>query len=179
MARLVPQKGIALIKHALSRPNPGYYFILLGSSQDPVVIKEFEELKKQFGNEGKSHIILKNQEGLAHRLYAASDMCLVPSLFEPCGLVQLIALRYGSIPIVRLTGGLLDTIHEGINGFVFNNPNEGELDRVLDRSLDLWYNHFQKWKLLVQRAINQDFSWKIPTEQYTQIYKKVKAHDAK
>lgn len=179
VARLVPQKGIALIKHALSRPDPRYYFVLLGSSQEPGVVKEFEDLKNQLGKEGRSHIILKNQEGLAHRLYAASDVCLVPSLFEPCGLVQLIALRYGSIPIVRLTGGLLDTIHEGTNGFVFKNPEIDELDRVLDRALDLWYNNPKQWKLLVEKAMAQDFSWKIPTELYTKIYQKVKAHHAR
>ncbi|HRD56129.1 MAG TPA: glycogen synthase GlgA, partial [Parachlamydiaceae bacterium] len=111
IARLVPQKGIELIKHAMEYTvSHKGQFILLGSSPIPSIQRDFMHLKKQFEDHSNIYLALHHQEELAHMIFAASDMFIVPSIFEPCGLTQMIALKYGAIPIVRKTGGLADTI---------------------------------------------------------------------
>ncbi len=107
---------------------------------------------------------IKFDNGLAHRIYASSDIFLMPSLFEPCGLGQLIALRYGAIPIVRETGGLKDTIHSynkytGIgNGFSFTNYNHNDLMHVIELALET-YDDKEIWRSLIIQAMDSDNSW--------------------
>jgi starch synthase len=113
ITRLVPQKGPELIKQALLKTiERGAQFVLLGSSATPVWEKVFSALKKEHGISKNVAIVLDRDEALAHLVYAAADMFIIPSIFEPCGLTQMIALRYGAIPIVRKTGGLADTVHD-------------------------------------------------------------------
>jgi starch synthase len=120
-------------------------------------------------------VLLKNDECMAHQAYSAADYIMVPSLYEPCGLTQLIALRYGTIPIVRSTGGLADTIldvsehpHTG-NGFAFHAANADEFERSVVRALEYCGNVEQK-KTLVLRAMGEDFSWGKPCEEYERLY---------
>jgi len=169
IARLVPQKGIHLIEHAIKTAAGRYQFVLQGTTQDPVVLAEFEQLKQEYETSPDVRILLQIREDLAHRIYAASDLCLVPSLFEPCGLVQLIALRYGSVPIVRRTGGLLDTITDGENGLCFDYPDNGSINWVIDRALQLWKDK-NNWRVLVERCMEYDFSWHKPTQNYLSVY---------
>ncbi|MDR2631914.1 MAG: glycogen synthase [Spirochaetaceae bacterium] len=111
---------------------------------------------------------------LARQVYAGSDMFLMPSKFEPCGLAQMIALRYGSIPIVRETGGLKDTIIEGKdgNGFTFVSYHAGELRDACFRARDAW-QHKKAWNTLVHRAMLGDFGWDKPSKHYLEMYQTV------
>lgn len=181
VARLVAQKGIDLLEHALSHSAKiGAQFLLLGTAPDPVIQEKFLELQKTYKDHPDIRIILKSEEALAHRIYAASDMLLVPSIFEPCGLTQLIALKYGSVPIVRRTGGLADTVFdvaesglpfEKTNGFSFNKPDVNSLDVALDKAVQLYKQDKKRWHELVLQGMNCDFSWNKSADDYITIYK--------
>lgn len=180
VARLVPQKSPSLIKHALLRTlEKGGQFALLGSSPIPEIQREFEELQNQLKESGNAAICMEKDEGLAHEIFAASDMFIIPSLFEPCGLTQLIALRYGSVPIARVTGGLADTVFdidtakiplEERNGFTFDFPDESGVDWALDRALNCYMHERDKWDALMIQGMQIDFSWKQSAQQYIEIY---------
>lgn len=183
ITRLVPQKGIELIKHTLKYALAhNAQFVLLGSSPIPSISAEFHELKHQYADHPNVHLTLHHQEELAHQIYAASDMFIVPSLFEPCGLTQMIALKYGSIPIVRKTGGLADTIFdvdysgrkfEDTNGYVFDFPDKTGIESALSRAIDCWFHYPEKWRKLMINGMNVDFSWNIPSNQYLDVYKQI------
>ncbi|MGK5595101.1 MAG: glycogen synthase [Parachlamydiaceae bacterium] len=183
ITRLVPQKGIEMIKHTLLNiVEKGGQFILLGSSPIPSISQEFQLLKQQFADHPHVHVILHHQEELAHLIFAGSDMFIVPSLFEPCGLTQLIAMKYGTVPIVRKTGGLADTVFdvdysdrpfEEANGFVFDYPDAQGIDSALDRAINFWYEKPEKWRKLMLNCMNYDFSWNKSADLYLDIYKKV------
>lgn len=180
IARLVPQKGIDLIKHAL------YYtlekegqFVLLGTSPIPSISADFQDLKHRFYDHPRVHLVLHHHEELAHMIYAASDMFIVPSLFEPCGLTQMIALKYGSVPIVRQTGGLADTIidvdysgksFEKTNGYVFESPTAAGIESALGRAFDCWFHDPDKWRKLMINGMKVDFSWNKPSNEYLELY---------
>ena len=109
-------------------------------------------------------------------------MFIVPSIFEPCGLTQMIALKYGTIPIVRRTGGLADTIHdvdysdkpsEETNGYVFDFPNTLGIDSALDRAIHCWFTDPEKWRRLMINGMKIDFSWNLPSNLYLEIYEKL------
>lgn len=183
VTRLAPQKGLDLIQHALYRTlEQGGMFILLGSSQDPAIHEQFSKLSLKFQNHPKARIIVEFDEQLAHQLYAAADISIIPSIYEPCGLTQLISLRYGTIPVVRKTGGLDDSINDidystqdylERNGFVFNNPDFMGVDSALDRALKLWFDDCQKWNDIVSRCMTKDMSWHTPALEYLNIYKQL------
>jgi starch synthase len=183
VTRLVPQKGLELIKHALKRTlDKGGQFILLGSSPIPSISGEFHSLKQAYADHPNVHLFLQHQERLAHMIYAASDIFIVPSMFEPCGLTQMIALKYGAVPVVRKTGGLADTIidvdHSGkkfeeTNGYVFDEPDAKGLESALDRAIDCWFNHPDKWRKLMLQGMNVDFSWNKSSNLYLELYQKL------
>jgi starch synthase len=181
ITRLVPQKGIEMIKHVIKTiTGKGGQFVLLGSSPIPSIDAEFHKLKAHFNDHPHVHLILQHQEDLAHLIFGGSDIFIVPSLFEPCGLTQLIAMRYGAIPVVRKTGGLADTVFDvdaenakdRANGYVFEHPDNQGVDSALDRAIHSWYDNPDKWRKLVIHDMNQDFSWNKPSERYLEIYKK-------
>lgn len=183
VTRLVPQKGIELIKQALKRTlEKNGQFVLLGSSPIPEITEEFHELKQKYDDHPHVHLVLHHQEDIAHLIYGGSDLFIVPSLFEPCGLTQLIALRYGSIPVVRKTGGLADTIFDidyspksfnETNGFVFDHPDIQGINSALDRAIFEWFKDPERWRKLIVQGMNMDFSWKKPAEKYLAIYKRL------
>lgn len=183
IARLVPQKGIEMIKHAILHVvEKGGQFVLLGTSPIQSINSEFHALKHYFADHPHIHLILHHQEELAHLIYAGSDMFIVPSIFEPCGLTQMIAMKYGSIPIVRKTGGLADTVFdvdysglkfEETNGFTFDYPDAAGIDSALDRALRYWHDEPDKWRKLMINAMNIDFSWNKSSDAYLDIYKKL------
>lgn len=180
IARLVPQKGVELIKHALySCLEKGAQFILLGSSPIESIEQEFKSLKEKFSTSPNIRIETGYQEELAHEIFAASDIFIVPSIFEPCGLTQRIALKYGSIPVVRKTGGLADTVFDleysekdkiERNGFVFEHPTKEGLDFALDRAIDCYVKQASFWQELVKRGMKIDSSWKKPALEYKRLY---------
>lgn len=189
ITRLVPQKGLELIKHTLHRTlEKGGQFVLLGSSPIPSVNTEFHALRHEFIDNPNVSINLNYQEDLAHMIFAAADMVVVPSIFEPCGLTQMIALKYGAIPIVRRTGGLSDTIFdvdtsglkfEETNGYTFDKPDNKSLDGALDRAIDCWLHNPERWRKLMINAMNIDYSWNKSSNLYLEIYQKLKNNNLK
>jgi starch synthase len=183
IARLVPQKGIDLIKHMiLHTAEKKGQFVLLGSSPIPAINAEFHRLKHEFTDHPHVHLTLHHQEELAHLIYAGSDMFIVPSIFEPCGLTQLIALKYGTIPIVRRTGGLADTVFDvdfsgkpfsETNGYVFDDPTAAALDAALQRAIQCWFEDPERWRLLMINGMNMDYSWNYSADLYLDVYKKL------
>ncbi|MDF2524131.1 MAG: glgA2, partial [Clostridiales bacterium] len=134
----------------------------------------FKDLKIKYPD--KVSVYIGYNGDLAKRVYAGSDIFLMPSRFEPCGLAQIISLRYGTIPIVRATGGLADTIKdvefdkENGNGFVFNEFSTEEFLKTVKRALRLYNQDKEFWETLVKRALTLDFSWKKPAEKYLKMY---------
>lgn len=183
IARLVPQKGIELIKYALEYAvKNGGQFILLGTSPIPSISADFQALKHKYADHPNVYLALHHQEELAHLIFAASDMFIVPSLFEPCGLTQLISLKYGTIPIVRKTGGLADTISDVDkdppgNGYTFDDPTTASLESALDRAFDCWLHNQERWRRLMIDGMNMDFSWNKPSNQYLDLYKKLSTEE--
>jgi starch synthase len=184
ITRLVPQKGTDLIKHALIHTlEKGGQFVLLGSSPIPSITEEFHALNHFYADHPHVHMILHYQEELSHLIYAASDMFIVPSIFEPCGLTQMIALKYGGVPIVRRTGGLADTIFdvdnsklsfEKTNGYTFDIPEPKEIAGALDRAFDCWFHAPDRWRKLMINGMNVDYSWNKSSNLYLDIYKNLK-----
>ena len=178
ITRLVQQKGIELIKHAIYRTlEKGGQFILLGTAPDPQIHWEFSELQEELMHNDNVKIFLHHEETLAHRIFAASDIFIVPSIFEPCGLTQIIAMKYGAIPVVRKTGGLADTVFDVVtnpfekaNGFVFDTKDYKGMDYGLDRALEMFTNDQKTWKKLMLQAMSCDYSWNKPATRYIEMY---------
>ncbi|MBI9008636.1 MAG: glycogen synthase GlgA [Tenericutes bacterium] len=176
VSRLVSQKGIDLIKRVFDEmlEIDDFNFIVLGSGN-----KEYEDyfigLEARFPDKVSVYIGYSNR--IAHMIYAGCDIFLMPSKFEPCGLGQIIALKYGTIPIVRETGGLVDTIkpyneYDKVgNGFSFQNFNAHDMMHVLRYALHLYYHNPDSWDLLVQNAMDSDFSWTQSAKAYRALYK--------
>jgi starch synthase len=111
---------------------------------------------------------------MAHQVYAGSDAFLMPSNFEPCGLGQMIAMRYGTVPVVRATGGLRDTVFEGLNGFVFERKSVVDLDKALSRAITT-YNNQDRWNSLVDKGMTTDFGWADRADAYLRVYERAKS----
>lgn len=182
ITRLVPQKGVHLIRHAIYRTlELGGQFVLLGSSPVPHIQREFEGIANYFQSNDHIRLILKYDESLSHSIYAASDMFIIPSIFEPCGLTQMIAMRYGSIPIVRKTGGLNDSVFDVDddtippqfrNGFTFVSPNEKGVNGAFERAFNHYRSNSESWEQLVKKVMDIDFSWDSSAAQYEELYEK-------
>ncbi len=180
VGRLDRQKGVHLIRHAMTYAlRMGAQFVLLGTSPEPAIQDEFLQLKKAHNDNPDCHLELAFSPELAHLIYAGADLLVVPSLFEPCGLAQLIALKYGTVPVVRHTGGLVDTVHDRDysdqpwdrrNGFVFHQVDERGLESALERAIGLWHDYPGEFRQLMHQGMVQDYSWEFPGEAYVQIY---------
>ncbi|MCC5831895.1 MAG: glycogen synthase [Chlamydiales bacterium] len=170
ITRLVPQKGPELIKAALLRTLEwGGQFVLLGSALDEKTHGQFYNLKRKLTGSHHVHLELSYNEELSHLVFGGGDLFLIPSIFEPCGLTQMIAMRYGTVPLVRETGGLADTVFDGKNGFTFTQPTAEAIGEAIDRALPLW--NTPKWQKLVEAGMKGDYSWDKPAENYLKIYK--------
>ncbi|MCB1181387.1 MAG: glycogen synthase [Chlamydiia bacterium] len=173
IARLVPQKGPELIKEAFVYTlKMGGQFVLLGSTADPEWGRLFSDLKDQFANCPDVHFELSYNEPLSHLVYAASDFFVVPSHFEPCGLTQMIAMHYGAVPIVRETGGLIDTVFNEKNGFTFQIPTGEALTTTLKKAFKTFEEN-EKLKQMIAFGMEKDVSWNHPAKQYLDLYKGV------
>ncbi len=178
VSRLAEPKGFALIKEILEDYiiEKKFQFVLLGSGE-PNIEHFYNYLQERYpDNVG---VYIGYSDALARKIYAGSDMFLMPSRFEPCGLAQLISLKYGTLPIVRKTGGLKDSIipfnkftNEG-TGFGFENYEAGDLAHAINSSLET-YNDKPTWKTLVKRVMLEDFSWEQSAKKYLSLYKKLK-----
>ncbi len=180
VGRLDHQKGLHLVRHALFYAlQRGAQFVLLGSSPDRAVNDEFWHLKNHLNENPDVHIEIGFNEQLAHLIYVGADMIVVPSIFEPCGLAQLISLRYGTVPIVRAVGGLADTVfdrdyadmpYEYRNGYVFDNTDFPAIESAMDRAIGLWYEYPKEFRRLLSNGMAYDYSWNHPAEHYLAIY---------
>jgi len=174
VARVDPHKGLNLVAEAMPRILGGEkaYFVMLGGAGEQKYQRVVEKMSKKCD---KIKVILRHDEKLAHKIYAGSDIFLMPSLFEPCGLGQLISLKYGTIPVVRKTGGLADTIidfdgdKKKGNGFVFEKPTSVALERTVRRALAV-YRRKEVWRGLVKRAMRADYSWERSAREYIELY---------
>lgn len=180
IGRLDPQKGLELIRHAIfyTLHRKGQ-FVLLGSSPDAQINNYFWGLKHQLNDNPDCHIEIGFNEELSHLIYAGADMVIVPSRFEPCGLTQMIALRYGTIPIVREIGGLADTVfdkdysHRPLyerNGYLFRDYDFSGLESALGRAISCYYEYPEHFRELMRNAMRYDYSWKNPGQDYLNIY---------
>jgi len=169
VSRLAEQKGIDLIKEIFPQlMKENIQLIVLGKGQ-PDYEKFFTEMAKKYKN---FNLRIGFNEELAHLIYGASDMFLMPSAFEPCGLGQLIAMRYGTLPIVRETGGLKDTVSKE-TGFLFKDYKAKELLKTIQEAVKT-YKDQKKWKNMQINAMKKDFSWKKSAKEYLKVYKKLK-----
>jgi starch synthase len=180
IGRLVDQKGIDLILEQINQLlEQDCQLVILGSG-----FSHYETALTAIANAHPQQVsvTLGYSEALAHKIEASSDIFLMPSIFEPCGLNQMYSLRYGTLPVVHAVGGLRDTIIEnrtdtiGIvaNGFVFEKPDAGELHLAILRALAA-YKEPAKWKKLQINAMSVDFSWEISARDYLSIYEKISA----
>ncbi len=184
VGRLDSQKGVHLVRHALfySLWN-GAQFVLLGPSPEPSIDSYFWHLKKHLNDNPDCHIELRFDAELAHLIYAGADLLVMPSLYEPCGLVQMIALKYGTVPVVRAVGGLADTVfdrdyschpYEARNGYVFAHPDEPGIESALRRALGLWHSYPEEFRKLMVNAMRYDYSWNGPGRHYGNIYEYIR-----
>lgn len=174
VTRLVKHKGLDLVKHVFEELlQADLQFAILGSGE-----WEFETFFYEMAQKYPEKVGLKLgfKPQLAHRIYAGADIFLMPSQSEPCGLAQMVALRYGTIPIVRETGGLNDTIKDSDdgkgNGFTFANYNAHEMKDTIYRAIDGFRNR-EGWKILQKRAMLCDNSWKTSANAYIGLYKEI------
>ncbi|MCR5216394.1 MAG: glycogen synthase GlgA [Lachnospiraceae bacterium] len=174
VSRLTDQKGFDLIAYMMDRMcQDAVQFVILGTGD-----AKYENMFRHFAwkYNGRVSANIYYNEDLSHKIYAACDAFLMPSLFEPCGLSQLMSLRYGTLPIVRETGGLKDTVvpynqYEGTGtGFSFANYNAHEMLAAVQYAEKIYYDKKREWNKLVDRAMTADFSWKNSAGKYEEMY---------
>lgn len=174
VTRLTRQKGMDLVMYALDRILAGGVQVAVLGTGD----RDYEDGLRYFQDKypGTMAVRIEFDPALSQRMYAAADMFLMPSKFEPCGLSQIIAMRYGTLPIVRETGGLKDTVipyneftGEG-TGFSFSNFNGDEMGDAVFRAARLFWDNRDAWNQLVTQAMSQDFSWTRSADKYLDLY---------
>ncbi len=174
VSRLTDQKGFDLIAYVmdeLCQDNVQIVVLGTGAEQYENMFRHFDW---KYGDKVSANIYYS--EALSHKIYASCDAFLMPSLFEPCGLSQLMALRYGTVPIVRETGGLKDTV-ESYNeyentgtGFSFTNYNAHEMLGTIRYAEHIYYDKRREWNKIVDRGMAADFSWKVSANKYQEMY---------
>ncbi|MDO4322977.1 MAG: glycogen synthase GlgA [Lachnospiraceae bacterium] len=174
VSRLTDQKGFDLIAHMMDEIcQNDIQVVVLGTGEE-----KYENMFRHFAwkYQGKVSANIFYSEALSHKVYASCDAFLMPSLFEPCGLSQLMSLRYGTVPIVRETGGLKDTVvpyneYEGTGtGFSFANYNAHEMYFTLQYAMNTFYNKKREWNKLIDRGMAADFSWNSSARKYQELY---------
>ena len=177
ISRLSEQKGLDLVEECIEElMSFNIQLIILGTGE-----KKFQQILKSISEKYPEKIALnlRFDEALAHLIYAGVDIFLMPSKYEPCGLGQMISMKYGTVPIVHKTGGLADTVKEfdlndkSGNGFVFDVYLPGELVSTVERAVNL-YKDKKVWRVLVSNCMKSDFSWKASAKKYTDLYKRLK-----
>ena len=174
VSRLTNQKGVYLITEKMAEMmNLGIQFVILGTGE-MAAENAFKWLESEY--KGKAVYYCGYNEELAHRIYAGCDLFLMPSLYEPCGIGQLIAMHYGALPLVRETGGLKDTVKpynrytgEG-NGFSFHGSYAGDMMNTILYALEQYNDNREAWNSLVKNALDTDVSWNKSAAIYEQLY---------
>ena len=174
ISRLTDQKGLDLINYVIDRLVDDYTQIVVIGTGDPQYENMFRYYAWKYGDRVSANICYSDE--LAHKLYAAADAFLMPSRFEPCGLTQLISFRYGTVPIVRETGGLKDTVkpyneYENTgDGFSFANYNGEEMLGVVNYAKHIFFDKKKQWNQIVDRGMANDYSWKSSKGRYEGLY---------
>ena len=165
------QKGLDILLPAVEAllRRRAIQFIMLGTGT-PTVVRMVERTARKYP--GAFAFIHTFDERLGRRIYAGSDVLLVPSKYEPCGLTQMIAMRYGTIPLVRKTGGLADSVVDGVTGYVFDRYLTSALITAMERACAGWQQS-KPWGAMVRSAMRQDFSWKRSAREYLNLYKRL------
>ena len=186
IGRLDNQKGVHLVHHAI------YYaldkqaqFVLLGSATESGINAHFRHEKNFLNDNPDCHLELGFNEELSHLIYAGADMIIVPSNYEPCGLTQMIGFKYGTVPIVRGVGGLVNTVFdrdydtskppEKRNGYVFYDTDFHAIEFAMDRAIGLWYYSLEEFSQLAIQGMEYDYSWNHPGAEYLKIYELIRA----
>ena len=180
ITRLVEQKGPDLIRYAIdSILQKGGRFILVASTPEESLREEFLKLQQTYEKNSSIFFYFGFDEKLAHLTFSAADALIVPSLFEPCGITQMIAMRYGTIPIVHAVGGLKDTIFDideaGVkdikrNGYTFSSPTKEGILSSIDRAFNHFFHAREKWLLMLKNGLSTDLSWKASVLAYLDFY---------
>ncbi len=178
ISRLTNQKGLDLVNSIVPQIIDGNTQLIVLGTGDP----GYEDSFRYYENAYKGEVCscIQYDEDRAHRIYASADALLVPSLFEPCGLTQLIAMRYGTVPIVRETGGLKDTVdpynmyEDSGNGFTFDGYDAGLLLDAINRAKTLYFENRESFDAMVRRDMAKDVSWKQSAAQYRELYLQLK-----
>jgi starch synthase len=185
IGRLDDQKGVHLVHHAMYYAlSKNAQFVLLGSATESAINSWFWHEKHHLNDNPDIHLELGFNEELSHLIYAAADMIVVPSNYEPCGLTQVIGLRYGAVPIVRGVGGLVNTVFdrdhdethvpEERNGYVFYQTDNHALESAMDRAIGLWHHYPDEFKKLALQGMACDNSWKKSGETYLNVYEHIR-----
>ena len=174
ISRLTDQKGLDLVNRVIEQIlDENTQLVVIGTGE-PRYENLFKHFQWKYPDRVSANIFFSEQR--AHKLYAAADAMLVPSRFEPCGLTQLIALRYGTIPIVRETGGLKDTVspyneyENSGNGFSFGNYDSYDMLNVINYAKTIYFTQNEKWQEIIIRVMKSDFSWNYSADQYAGMY---------
>jgi starch synthase len=180
VSRLTPQKGLELIEQAIREVlRKGGQYVLQGSSPIPEIQAHFQALKLRLSSCRNVHFHLLPEESLTHWLFGCADAVVIPSLFEPCGLTQMIGMRYGAVPVVRETGGLRDTVFDAEyahrpwqqrNGFTFRDADRPAIDWVIERVFAWREGKPRQFQELQAHGMQTDWSWDRPAAKYAQLY---------
>ncbi len=174
ISRLTDQKGLDLINYVIDRIVDDYTQLVVIGTGEPQYENMFRHYAWKYGDRISANICYSDD--LAHKLYAAADAFLMPSRFEPCGLTQLISFRYGTVPIVRATGGLRDTVqpyneyeHTG-DGFSFTNYNGEEMLGIINYAKHIYFDFKKDWNKMIDRGMANDYSWNSSKYKYENLY---------
>jgi len=178
IGRLADQKGWDLVLEVLRRwaTEMDVQWAILGAGE-PYYHDALGQVAREYPNRVAAQ--LEFSDPLAHRIEAGADIFLMPSRYEPCGLNQLYSLKYGTVPVVRATGGLVDTVTDTTpetlaagtaTGFAFEDPTAGALNVTLRRALETYWQNESTWRQLVETGMQQDWSWKASARQYALVY---------
>lgn len=181
VSRLTDQKGFDLVAQALDEMCKGGMQIVVLGTGDEKYENLFRHYAWQHPDKVSANICFSNE--LSHKVYAACDAFLMPSAFEPCGLSQIISMRYATLPIVRETGGLRDTVipcneytKEG-TGFSFKNYSSYEMINIIKYAMEIYYNNKSLWNAMMKQAMYADFSWDVSADEYIKMYSEITGID--
>ena len=170
VSRMDKQKGVDLVLKAMKSMKAQEWQLVILGTGDPRLERQVVELEKQLPEKVK--ILTRFDEAMARRIYGGADCLLMPSRYEPCGLAQMIAMRYGCVPLVRATGGLKDTVRHLETGIVFDKPTIKALTEAIRNAVQL-YKDKTVWKQFQKKAMQQDFSWSNSAMKYFNLYREL------
>ncbi len=171
VSRLAEQKGFDILGQAIEKVCKMHLQLVILGTGDIKYHELLQDMVKKYPKVISLH--LKFDDALAHKIYAGSDIFLMPSKYEPCGLGQMISLKYGTIPLVFKTGGLADTVTKD-NGFVFDKYNKDDLVKTIAEAVKAFEDK-NRWNELIKKAMQCNFSWEVAAKNYMRIYEKAKS----